>query len=71
MNHHFKERSENMKVIELAKKLKVGEIYIYMVMRDLSAKKGVVFTKKGRRYDLTSEEVRLLLKEIMRRKGIA
>ena len=60
-----------MKVIELAKKLKVGEIYIYMVMRDLSAKKGMVFTKKGRRYDLTSEEVRLLLKEIMRRKGIA
>ena len=60
-----------MKVIELARKLKVGEVYIHMVMRDLSAKKGMVFTKKGRRYDLTSEEVRLLLKEIMRRKGIA
>ena len=60
-----------MKVIELARKLKVGEVYIHMVMRDLSAKKGMVFTKKGRRYDLTPEEVRLLLKEIMRRKGIA
>ena len=60
-----------MKVIELARKLKIREIYIHSVMRDLSAKKGIKFTKKGNKYDLTLEEAQLLLKEIMRRKGIA
>jgi len=59
-----------MKVIELARKLKVGEVYIHMVMRDLSAKKGMVFTKKGRRYDLTEAEVQEIWKEIQRRKGL-
>ena len=60
-----------MKVIELARKLKVGEVYIHMVMRDLSAKKGMVFTKKGRRYDLTEAEVTKQLENILSGKELS
>ena len=59
-----------MKVIELAKKLKVREIYIHSVMRDLSSKEGIEFTKKGKSYDLTDEQVQIIMKEIQRRKGL-
>jgi len=58
-----------MRVIELARKLKLGEMYIHLLMRELSAKKGITFTKKGKAYDLTAKEVKVLVKEIERRKG--
>lgn len=55
-----------MKPFQIAKRFGLSEAYIYSVMRYLEAK-GVQFTKKGYRYDLTWKEVELIERELQRR----
>jgi hypothetical protein len=64
---HHKRRCVVVKPFEIAKRYGVGELYIYTVMRHLETTRGVRFTRKGRRYALTSEEVELIEKELQRR----
>lgn len=56
-----------MKPFEIARKYGLSEMYVYAAMRYIEATQGVRFTKKGYRYELTPEEVRLIEKELQRR----
>lgn len=56
-----------MKPFDIAKRYRVNEVLVYMVIRYLEAKKGPSFTKRGHRYALTQEEVEVIERELHRR----
>ena len=56
-----------MRPFDLARKYGVNEILIYTIMRYLQTTHGVTFTKRGRRYALTTEEIELIEEELKRR----
>ncbi len=56
-----------MKPFDIAKRYRVNEVLVYMVIRYIKTKKGMNFTKRGHRYALTQEEVEVTERELHRR----
>lgn len=56
-----------MKPFDIAMKYRLSEMQVYSVMRYLRTTKGVKFTRQGKRYNLTKEEVQVVEKELERR----
>lgn len=56
-----------MKLRDLAKKLRIHPQTLYGVVYKLEAVEGITFTKKRKSYDLSDEEIKLIIDELKKR----